>query len=376
MIDPADLIAMNQDQMIDLVLRLAQEPVQRPDGLRGAVRLVPLRLGHGLMQIINRQGEPIGPPFITAEGYYALALAAGFTIETPATVTIGDQQRPNPYIETSPETGDVSAVHVRKRFAGRNAAGDLVARDQTVVFSPWLYLMEELHRDMGAAVRGAAFTIGSRPEQGHMAYIPEVKLPGGVAIGMQVDATDDAVRNTLRRYAGRLKKAVEIAQTFCDRNGLRKALGVPACPPVHQGVAFIAVTSWHGAVDVESARTAGVMVEERTEMAAADVAQVAFEAADPDEGEAIDLREELERAAPTTPPPLPVADAMAAPSFAFEDDPLGWVNTMVDYGEHLRGRLGAAFDAICAKHGTCAREWANHGQETMRVIVAACEAAL
>ena len=375
-LDPVMLEAMSREQMIDLVLRLHRSPVARPDGLTGSVQIVALRLGHGLLQVQDRQGQPVGAPFITAEGYYALALAAGFTIQSPSTLRVGDVERGNPYIERDPETGSVDAVHVRKVVSGRNAAGDPIVRDQTVVFSPWWYLLEELRRraETSPAIRGTSFVIGERPSNPSRANIHEIKLPGGLAVGMEIDAADDTVRVALQRYAGRLKKAVEIAQTFCDRNALRKALGVPASPPMFNLTAYIPVTSWFGAVDVDAARARGIVVEERTTMAEVDAAQAAFEAADPDEADAGELHDAMAEAlssSPTTPPSAATSPAPADLDFTFEEAPLRWVAAMVDRGDALRAQLGAdRFQAICARAGVSSETWSHHGQETMRLVVA------
>ena len=248
-LDPRSLHDMNQAQMIELVCQLHRKVVVRQTErgpMQGVVQVVPMRVDYEMLQLRNEAGEPVGLPFINASGYNLLANRAGFSIKTPRSVVVDGEEMGNPAVVRD-ENGRITSVYVRKIVVGRNSSGNLVARDQTVIFNPWAYLLEELHHKElhhPKAIMGAVLDKNRPAFEAGYAFYPEIDLGFGQVQGMNVAAADPIVRSALNNYIGRIKKCVEIAQTFADRNALRKVLGVPESPTVFNGVAYVTIMSW------------------------------------------------------------------------------------------------------------------------------------
>ena len=215
-------------------------------------------------------------PFINAKGYYRLNSVVGVIFRTADTVTVDGVAQANPYHAINAKTGAIERIYMRKIAIGRNAMGNLVARDHTVIYLPGEYLLEDFHQKglfEKEAIRGASMAAGDKPECG-LFYYPEFFAPDGSSIGMVIDPTHKAVRSALRTYHQRLKKAVQIATTHCERDLLKKMLGLPD-PVISRNndgtfdgqVAYVTVTGW-----VASARLTRIWVELPARLAAATAA--------------------------------------------------------------------------------------------------------
>tara|TARA_R100000152_G_C6782159_1_gene218690 strand:+ start:2513 stop:3592 length:1080 start_codon:yes stop_codon:yes gene_type:complete len=227
-------------------------PVGNQRMLRRSVR-VPLSLEGGTLTSLTRRVKSgnswetvLQPPFINANGYNEMNRHAGVSFQTPDSVTVDGERRPNPYYKEDPKTGSVDLVYVRMVGTGRNASGSIVSVDHTVIYSPRLYFIEDLHgkeRRFKDAVQGFGLAPGGEIPPGKF-YFPEVSTPGGGSLGMLIDPRHPEVRKALATLTQRVKKAVSIAQTFCRRDILKKMLGTSLFGLSQNGEAFAVVTAW------------------------------------------------------------------------------------------------------------------------------------
>lgn len=224
---------------------------------RGALRQVKIRMGLrvGFELTQFSQWDPNAgddgamvpcPPFINARGWYKANTVANIQLVLAKSVLVDGQERANPWYITNERTGSIERIYCRKIGIGRSATGNWIARDHTIVYLPHEYLLEDLHgkeRRAKEAIRGYALPANATAPEGKF-YFPEVFSPDGTqSMGMLIDPANGEVRKTLKTLAQRKKKALQIAQTQCDRDLLKKMLGL-SDPPVMNGIGHITVTGW------------------------------------------------------------------------------------------------------------------------------------
>lgn len=202
---------------------------------------VHLRMGYELCQF----GKVL--PFINARGWLKINAVAGIQLILARSVLVDGVERANPWYASNPKTGAIEAIYVRKVGVGRNALGNWIARDHTVIYLPGEYLLEDLHnkeRENRAAIQGHVRQEGAAVPEGRF-YLPEVFAPdGGSSMGMLIDPANGDVRDTLKMLAQRRKKAIQIANTHCDRDIIKKMTGIADPIPNGAGDAWVMVTGW------------------------------------------------------------------------------------------------------------------------------------
>ena len=246
---------MEHQELVSLCQSLQRQAVvrQTAQGPKvGIVHMMRMEFGAGgdVMELPGRKDEA-GPLLITAKGYYRAGAACGLQIVHPQTVLVDGEAKSNPHYERNEATGTVERAVVRVVVVGRNAAGQLIARDQTAIYSPFAYLLKELHAKQAYnpdSIKAHSQRPGDAPQEG-WEFFPEIEVPGtGRYVGLLVKLANPEVLKLLKLYSERVCKILEYAVTFAARNALKKMLEIHI-PTFHDGVGYVPVVSWTDPTD-------------------------------------------------------------------------------------------------------------------------------
>lgn len=250
--DYAELARMSQAQLIDFAMYLQSQDAQivrfGPDGraIRWVKRRVMLQL-HRDVQIIE------GRPNISVAGWNRLNAVVGIVFRQTDDVVVDGHPRPNPYVEQDPLTHQVRRVHYRLIGVGRTQAGNRTAMDYTVVYDLAAYLLADLHAKLAkkGASSGIDFVVrrtDAEPEDGKL-FLPDVVQPGtSYASGLALDFSKGVVRDVFLTNAQRRNFAVQRAISACQRNLLKKMIGMEP-EQATDGNWYVTVTGWIHADD-------------------------------------------------------------------------------------------------------------------------------
>lgn len=196
-------------------------------------RRIPLGVSEGTLTSIKKRAQVDGVwrdvrgyPFVNAKGYNKINQVAGVMLVTPPEVAVDGVYRANPHY-TIDARGSIGTVIIRRIAIHRSDGGAVNAREHTCVYDPLRYLVEDLQnvasRDPNS-VHGGVLPPGEAPPAGYMFFAQyQDEALGG--IGLFAKGGSKPVMKALRSYSERRKKALQIAQTHCDRDLLRKVLG-------------------------------------------------------------------------------------------------------------------------------------------------------
>jgi len=178
----------------------------------------------------TREKKPVRS--ITAAGFDRINAFLGVTFIHPDSQTIEDGRVvPNPYSH-APD-GDLVYVRVRCIGIGRNAVGNLVCQDLTVIYNLALYFAQDLYVKWwgrksgrgGTAVPpkewGTLYDADAVPQESHSdPFKKTVRCPGGIAL--VVDLKHPEVVSLYQEHVNRIKFADRNALTIARRNILKK----------------------------------------------------------------------------------------------------------------------------------------------------------
>lgn len=197
-----------------------QAPVDLTQALAIRTKAGELRLFRTQVKLSIADGtlvKPYGMPvtLVTFEGYKVQAGQAGLQTIMAHTVVVDGQEQKNPHVVRD-ENHQALVVTCRAFTMGYTSMGIPVISDRTVIFDLQAYQAVDL---LGKVDRcPAAFKLmdaAARPEKGWSAY----PVDGVMAVHVN-RATPEAL-DFVKNQMNRRRKAVEIAQTFAQRNSMK-----------------------------------------------------------------------------------------------------------------------------------------------------------
>lgn len=154
---------------------------------------------------------------ISAQGYEKLGEAANINVLNPPTVVVDGRDEHNPHVRRD-ENGMVTEVICRAIAVGYTATGMPAKSDRTSIFNIGIYRMVDL---IGKAKKN--------PD--HFKILPKemkpesegtwAKYPLDEATCLWADTSHKEYITWIGQSINRLKKAVEFAQTFAQRNAIK-----------------------------------------------------------------------------------------------------------------------------------------------------------
>ena len=192
--------------------------IRSADGKAVAVkRRVPLSLDNG--GLVKVGSKPDSPIIISAEGYERLAEAANVIVMNTPTVVIDGKDEMNPYVRRD-KNGQIQEIVCRSVAFGYTSTGIPTISDRTSTFSVDLYRLVDL---LGKAKYNKnAFKL--LPAE--MAPVPDdsktwARYPFDDSTNLWIDTSHSDAIGWYAQNTNRLKKAMEFAQTFSQRNALK-----------------------------------------------------------------------------------------------------------------------------------------------------------
>lgn len=202
---------------------------------------------------------------LTAVGLDKANAAMGVKLFKPPTLYT-DRTGPvqNPLVERN-DRNVIQRVTVRRIAVWRNVVGNLCCRDLTLIFDLATYFAQDCwakwqpgYNDNAPKTWGKVFVTGQVPPDELGPKRLSVDMPAGVTLVMNID--DKTVMGLIGERTTREKFAVQIAQTNCDRNLIRKALGARTV----DANGAVMVTSWiEPDTDLEEIAAAAENIKER-----------------------------------------------------------------------------------------------------------------
>ena len=194
--------------------------IRSADGKAVAVkRRVALSLDNG--GLVKVGSKPESPVIISAEGYERLAEAANVIVMNTPTVVIDGKDEMNPYVRRD-KNGQIQEIVCRSVAFGYTSTGIPTISDRTSTFSVDLYRLVDL---LGKAkYNKVAFrllpveTVPKHKKDGSETW---AKYPFDDSTNLWIDTSHSDAIGWYAQNTNRLKKAMEFAQTFSQRNALK-----------------------------------------------------------------------------------------------------------------------------------------------------------
>lgn len=217
----------------------------------------------------------------TDEGYRRLNQLAGINFITPKTVVVNGVAQPNPYVKLD-ENGFTDSVFIRKIGVGRNANGQVSFLDQTLIFNPKNNFMRDLiaksygkkWNDKKGKYGGYDYTSGEF--KGIIELLPKASAEAKMKenaymlyypcfgdMGILIDTSNSEVRKMLQGFLELRLFAVQRAETCCERNILKKMMGVKTVPKTatESGYVDIPMIVWRDSSSKEDIERLAEQVE-------------------------------------------------------------------------------------------------------------------
>jgi len=221
-----------ETRMIE-VATLGENDVQVIRSKDGEIKLfkssVPLSVASRTLVAIRGLGHYEGDKWIPtyvipADGFKLMASRAGLLTLNAPTVVVDGKEQANPCVIRSPE-GHVRQVYCRAMTAGYTPLGVPVVSDRTVVFDIGLYRIVDLLAKAKSAPAAFKMLPADHPSPGKS--WARYRVDDSIILWADTEAKD--FRDWLSSMVNRERKAVEIAQTFAQRNSIKHH----PCIPIH-----------------------------------------------------------------------------------------------------------------------------------------------
>lgn len=210
--------------------------IRSPGGKAVAtMRRVTLSVEEGSLTSVPGVGIIPGAP-----AYKRLAEAANLLVINAPTVIVDGRVEQNPCVRRDVD-GHPEEVYCRAIALGHTATGIPCVSDRTVVFDLGTYRMVDL---LAKAKRyPQAFRVGPRGCPPEEAGWVEYRIDGVAAVF--VDLSNPEAIDWLRSTQNRVKKAVEFAQTFAQRNATKHHPAIPIVKiPDGKSSVVVPVVGW------------------------------------------------------------------------------------------------------------------------------------
>ena len=180
--------------------------------IRDKTLVQPYGMGHKV------NGVWVPTALVTAEGYKLMARNAGVQTFNAPTVVVDGLEQPNPYLIRD-DKGQVRQIYCRSISVGYTIMGQKAVSDRTAILDLNLYRIVDLLAKAKRKETAASFKI--MPEDVDRPGPMWAKYPLDEATVMWVDTTSDAFAEWMAQMTNRQRKALEICQTFAQRNALK-----------------------------------------------------------------------------------------------------------------------------------------------------------
>lgn len=249
-ISAADLTDMNREELAALVVAMKQRNI----ALLGEGQGFVTRNKDGFVETIKAQvalseaRKEIysvgGKNEITAQGYNRCNQIAGLSILNPPRLFFAGDDQSNPYVEFDNEKKrTISFVAIRRIAIGPGPTQNIVAIDSTLLFSTYVYLLQDLQKRIKKVPAAGGYGHGDyKPE--HLEKVIKRCFPFEVETGviLYADLAHKEIQDALSQHTQRCKFAERIATTIATRNCLKAhpAIAAQTVQPVG-GIARVTV---------------------------------------------------------------------------------------------------------------------------------------
>jgi hypothetical protein len=228
-----DITVLGQDEVFNL-----RDSSGEIRAVRGKLTLSSANGGLG-------QPVPNGPYVISAQGYVMWAETAGAIVINAPTVLVDGVQQQNPHIRRDPKNRRILEVYCRAIAFRYSSKGIPQVSDRTTIFDVPAYRMIDLlakAKKFPHAFR--LLPVGMEPPPGETSAKSKgtwAKYDFDEATQLWIDTSHEEALQWFGHIINREKKAIDLAQTFAQRNALKHLSGLQKAPSASW---TIAVTCW------------------------------------------------------------------------------------------------------------------------------------